>query len=74
MISKTTSQTSKSPWCHVILYQPNHLAEDLFRKRYIKLRVVLCASRQYIMSHVVIPPELLKGGGTFSSIFVVPPP
>ena len=45
-----------------------------FRKRYIKLRVVLCASRQYIMSHVVIPPELLKGGGTFSSIFVVPPP
>ena len=26
------------------------------------------------MSHVVIPPELLKGGGTFSSIFVVPPP
>ena len=36
--------------------------------------MVLCASRQYIMSHVVIPPELLKGGGTFSSIFVVPPP
>ena len=29
-----------------------------FRKRYIKLPVVLCASRQYIMSHVVIPPEL----------------
>ena len=26
------------------------------------------------MSHVVIPPELLKGGGTFSSIFVAPPP
>ena len=43
-----------------------------FRKRYIKLWV-LCASRQYIMFHVVIPPELLKGGGTFSSIFVAPP-
>ena len=26
------------------------------------------------MSHVVIPPELLKGGRTFSGIFVVPPP
>ena len=44
-----------------------------FRKRYIKLRLVLCASREYIMFHVVIPPELLKGGGTFSSILIVPP-
>ena len=45
-----------------------------FRKRYIKLRLVLCASREYIMFHVVILPELLKGGGTFSSILIVPPP
>ena len=45
-----------------------------FRKRYLKLRLVICASREYIMFHVVILPELLKGGGTFSSILIVPPP
>ena len=60
-----------SPILSLSLYLSSSMT---FRKRYIKLWVMLCASRQYIMFHVVIPPELLKGGGTFSSILIVPPP
>ena len=60
-----------SPILSLSLYLSSSMT---FRKRYIKLRLVLCASREYIMFHVVILPELLKGGGTFSSILIVPPP